>query len=1090
MLKRLSVITAVLLTALLLQFLQNKVLVGDMDLQAEVRPAAEQPADAKAYEVVLKDIAGNPIEALPQEADEVRRRLAGNARDAAIAVGEVRHDPAAHLIRVIAPAATDDLAVRQRLTGRTYSRDNEARDFWHVNLGIDLRGGVEFTCRLKNDDGQVVPADEEVVATLRSRLDERGLTEPVVSKLSNGDVQIVIPGGTRADAARTRKVLETTGRLEFREVIAEYPNRDFPSSKAGDPQCAWVSAGNGIYRFNPAVPVGTRQDLIAPKEPPPGLEPSEFLHLGPMRLSGKDVADAGETLHEGQPAVAITFSAIGAGKNFEFTSWLKESGPDGKGAGTGRLAITFDGVVKSDPKVISPSSKDCVISGRFTSDEIKDLRGVLKAGSLSVTPEILAERVVGATLGQDEISRALTTMLWCLSAIVLFLAWYYRRLGFVAISCMVVCAMLTWTTLAIFGATLTLPGIAGLILSIAMSIDTNVLIYERIREELRDDKGLPAAIEAGYNRVFLTVIDSHITTMATGLVLYLIGTGPIKGFGLTLIVGVGISLFTGIYVGRFITDFLTRKRQTLSMSSFFKPVPFGYVRLRFVSYALTLVTAIAGVSYFAFGYKLHPGQGFDRNFEIEFTGGTMVQVSFAKPLGKTEIDAALAAAWDKVPADQRDGSLLDPEGIQAQPYFAALGTNDGTSRQWVFRVRDVVGAKLERERAELERQRGEITREIERLRSATPPDMPAARKLEREQFAVLTQSIRKASDEISERTDVFKHALGSTFAGQVGAEGEEVLAAAFADNRMTIRVSTMEAASALQAGAIADRLANLGREVQVKAEGNALELSVSYADRPRPAAGAVEAKDPVATRCAQLLEQGGLAAAEARDLGAVAGSSVDALVDAAAGQRVVVAQPFPASQHFSGSVADRMKWQALIATTMALMAMMLYIAARFELAYGLGAVVSLVNVVVQTVGLITFFGIRIDMTVIAGILTVIGYAINDTIVLYDRIREYVVKMAGKPMSEILDAAIADTMPRTILTGGMVIASLVFMLIFAGDSLKGFSATLLIGILLGTYSSVFVASPLLLSFRRQALLPTDADPAQPGDAAAAKPAQQP
>ena len=172
-----------------------------------------------------------------------------------------------------------------------------------------------------------------------------------------------------------------------------------------------------------------------------------------------------------------------------------------------------------------------------------------------------------------------------------------------------------------------------------------------------------------------------------------------------------------------------------------------------------------------------------------------------------------------------------------------------------------------------------------------------------------------------------------------------------------------------------------------------------------------------------------------------------------------------------------MKWQALVAVSVALIAMMLYIAARFELAYGLGAVVSLVNVVVQTVGLVVLFGIRIDLTVIAGILTVIGYAINDTIVLYDRVREYVGKMAGQPLPKILDAAIGDTMPRTILTGGMVVASLAFMWLFAGDSLKGFSATLLIGILLGTYSSVFVASPLLLSFSRQVLTPA-VPPAEP------------
>jgi len=1064
MLKRLSVVVAVLLTALLLQFLQNKVLVGDQDLQAEIRPAAEQPAESRVFDVVLKDAAGNPIEALPQEADEVRRRLAGNARDAAIAVTEVAHDPAAHRIRVVAPATIDELALRQRLTGRTYTRGNEVREFWHVNLGIDLRGGVEFTCRLKNELGQVVPADDEVIGTLRSRLDERGLTEPVVARLSNGDVQIVIPGGTKADAARTRKVLETTGRLEFREVIAEYPNQDFPSTKAGDPTCAWTAVGNGLYRFNPRVPVGTRQDVIAPEEPPPGLEPDRFLHLGPVRVSGKDVSTAAETLHNGEPAVSITFTAIGTGKNHEFTSGIKERGD--KGAGTGRLAITFDGVVKSDPRVIEPSSRDCVISGRFTSEEIADLRGVLKAGSLAVTPEILSERVVGATLGHQEIERALVTMAWCLTAIVAFLGWYYRRLGLVALAAMGVCGMLTWTTLSIFGATLTLPGIAGLILSIAMSIDTNVLVFERIREEMKEDKGLPAAIEAGYDRAFLTILDSNLTTMATGLVLYMIGTGPIKGFGLTLIIGIAISMFSGLYLGRLLTDWLCRGRQSISLSSFFKPLPFGYVRLRMPMYILTFVTALAGMGYFAFGHKLTPGAGFDRNFDIEFTGGTMVQVGFLAEQSKDAIDQRLAAAWATVPEAQRGSSLLNPEEIQAQPYFASLAQAGTASRQWVFRVRDVEGAGLERERNELEQQRGELIREIERLRGATPPDTAGARVVERDRLNPLSARIATQSEAISQRTDAFKVAIGQAFAGAVAAEGDEVLTTSFADNRLSVAVALLEPATTLQAEEIASRLANLGRTVTAKAVGSTLELTVQYADRPRPGAGAVEAMDAIAKRCAGLLVTGGIAEADAKPLGAVAGEVVERLVDAAAAQRIVVAQPFPASQHFSGQVADRMKWQALVACSLALVAMLLYIAARFELAYGFGAAVSLLHVVIQTVGLAVLFGIRIDLTVVAAVLTVIGYAINDTIVVYDRIREYVGKMAGKPLDQVIDAAIADTMPRTVLTGGMVIVALIFMLIFAGDSLQGFCATLLIGITLGTYSSVFIASPLLLSFRRQ------------------------
>jgi SecD/SecF fusion protein len=1077
-LKRAIIIAAVIATAMLLQFLQNKVLVGEQELNAEVRTP-----EAGAYAVVFKDVAGNPVDLNDAERGELlvrlKARLAGNDRDPAIAVADVAYEPGSRQFRLAPGKDLDELALRQRVQGRPFHRPNEAKGFWAVNLGIDLRGGVEFTCRLKNDEGKVVPADDEVLGTLRSRLDERGLTEPALARLSNGDVQIVIPGGTRADAARTRKVLETTGRLEFREDLDGYPNRDWPGTEAGAPNCAWVRRPNGAFGFAPGV-YHNRQDVLVPHQTEPGLPYTRFFRLGPVAVAGKDVADAYETMQEGQNAVGINFTAIGAGKNHEFTTGVKSRGDAGNG--TGRIAITFEGEVVSNATVISPSSQSCVISGRFTKEEIDNLRTVLKAGALSVTPEILSERVVGSTLGHDEISRAVTTMLWCMSAIVLFLIWYYRRLGFVALSSMVVCATLTWTMMAVFGATLTLPGIAGLILSIAMSIDTNVLIYERIREELREDKGLAAAIEAGYDRVFLTVIDSHLTTMATGLVLWMIGSGPVKGFGLTLIVGVGISLFSGIYVGRLLTDFLCRGRQTVAMSSFFKPMPFGYVRLRFVSYALTALTAIAGIGYFAFGHKLTPGQGFERNFEIEFTGGTLVQVSFQEPVGKDAIDTALQAAWAKVPEAERGQSLLNPAEIQKQAYFANLAQATSASRQWVFRVRDVQGAGLEAERAGLEAERGGLLRELTRLREAQPPDVAAAKKQEKERIEPLSQRIREVSARISDRTDAFKRALGTAFAGKVAAEGDEVRACTWADRRLAIQVATLEPVSPLQADEIARRLTHLGREVTAKAEGQTLTLAVAFADTPKPGAGAVEAMDAVSQRCAGLLAQTGAEAAAAKDLGAVAGPIVESLVDAAASQRVVVAQPFPASQHFSGQVADRMKWQALIAVAVSLIAMMLYIAARFEMSYGLGATVSLLHVVVQTVGMIALFGVRIDLTVIAGVLTVIGYAINDTIVLYDRIRENVGKMAGRPLADVIDRAVSETMPRTILTGGGVIASLIIMLIFAGDSLHGFCATLLIGTLLGTYSSVFVAAPLLLSFKKQVLASAAAE--QQAQAAAA------
>ena len=205
---------------------------------------------------------------------------------------------------------------------------------------------------------------------------------------------------------------------------------------------------------------------------------------------------------------------------------------------------------------------------------------------------------------------------------------------------------------------------------------------------------------------------------------------------------------------------------------------------------------------------------------------------------------------------------------------------------------------------------------------------------------------------------------------------------------------------------------------------------------------------------------------QARGRAVVAFDLYNSSVIQAAKERLTVAQPFPSSEHFSGQVADQMKVRALLALAIAMLVMMVYIAARFEWAFGLGGVISLLHVVVQTVGMICLLDIRIDLTVVAALLTIIGYAINDTIVVYDRIRENLGVMSGKPLSEVINTSLAQTMPRTFLTGGCTIAALCIMLVFAGDSLTAFTATLLVGVLLGTFSSVFVAAPLLLALQRK------------------------
>ena len=1066
MLRRLLVTTAVVLAALLLLFVQNKVLVGDQDLTADLRAVDGSP---RTFAVVLKDVAGNPVDAFSEDREAIARRLAGSERISAIAVNEVVFNDADHRVRVTLKDAADEGAVRARLAGKPFARANAPRSLFHLTRGIDLRGGVEFVCRLHNDEGVTVPADEETVAILRARLDERGLTEPAVAKLSNGDIQVVIPGGTKADAASTRRVLETTGRLEFREVLDTYYG-----VRLGDPDAQVLRKPGGGYAFAPRV-YHNRGDVVIPKEPEPGEEPNVFYRLDRAALTGKDVKDAGPTLFQGDKAIHIEFTAIGAARNEEFTRMLKAKGD--RKEGTGSLAIVFDGVVKSNAHVEEPSSASCVIHGRFTDEDIENLRSALKGGSLSVTPEVLSERVVGSTLGEETIRKGLWAMGVSFVAIVLFMFWYYRGLGLVANLCLVATTYLIWAIMSMFNATVTLPGLAGLVLTIGMAVDTNILIFERIREELKAKTGMKASIEAGYDRAFLTIIDAHLTTFLTAFILYWIGSGPVKGFGLTLMIGIVVNLFSGVYIGRMLTDWWCAKREEVSMSEFFmRSWKAPYVEWRWFGYAFSVITAVAGALYFAFGHSLH-GSSFERNFDIDFTGGNMAQVIFKEELNGAKIEEIVNAAHAK---DSKNSQLLDPAELRKQPYFAEFGGGKDASRQWVFRSRDEEGGALEAKRADLEAQRGKLQREADRLRAQDKPDEVKAKALDAE-IKPLTAQITDLGNQIGNRTEAFKAQIAGAFAGLVPVEGDEIAAATWIDRTLTLRLKTLEPVGATAAAEVAVRLQKKGdsERVEVAPVDGGLEAKITYRARPNPRSEAANA-DAVTVKLAELFK----AAKDAGDeptrhgLVATAQTAYTDLVNVSAGQKITIARPYPSTEHFSGQVAAQMKWQALLAVMLSLLGILCYVAMRFEFRFGIGAVLSLFHDVVVTVGVCSLLGIRIDLTVVAAVLTIIGYSINDTIVTFDRIRELMKRNLEEvakglpviPLPQIIDDGIAQTMPRTILTTGTVILTVVVLLFFGGEALHAFSACLLIGLISGTYSSIFVASPLLLSFKGTMVLP--------------------
>ena len=1057
MLRRLIVFSIVMLVALSLMFVQNNVMVGEQELQPlmQLQPApAGAPAEERVYKITFADLSGNLVLASAHEQQAVVKRLAGNERLPKLPVKAVSEVTADHAILVTAGAEVKEDDLKRRLQGVPFKRPNDAKGMLHVEYGIDLRGGVEFICQLRNDNGDRVAADDEVMHVLRGRLDERGLTEPVVTKLSNGDVQVVIPGGTRADAARTRKVLEDTGRLEFREVLEE-----FPYVQLGAPGAKVLAKPNGGYDFAPDV-YHNRGDVIAPKRVDPGFAPTHFLRLGKAELTGKDVKEAHQTLQQGEPAVSIAFTAPGATRNEQFTQRLHQTGRFGSNVGTGRLGILFDGVVQSDPEVISPSRDQCSITGRFTQDEIDRLRTSLRAGSLTVVPEVISERVVGATLGAETVQRAVMAMLASFVAIVLFMAIYYRRLGNVANLCLAVTAILIFATLSVFSATVTLPGLAGLVLSIGMAVDTNILVFERIREELREEKGLPYAIDRGYDRAFLTIFDAHLTTFITALILYYIGSGPVKGFGLTLMIGIVINMFSGIYVGRMLTEWLCRGRETVTMAAWVPPLVLPYVRWRHGAYIFSIITGLLGAGYFAFGH-LANGGSFQRNFDIDFTGGNMVQVVFKEPQTLSAVEHAVKAAHQAQP---KEHALLDE--LRMQPYIASVGGDSSSSRQWVFRGRDEEGAVIEAQRSALEEQRSVLMRKAQELRNLTPPNEIEARKLDKEVDAK-AQEVRAAQAKITGRIREFQHQIAGAFTGVIVPEGEEIVAAAITGNQLSLTLTTIEQPSVGQANQLAVLLAKRDELAQVTATPASAPLNglvITAAWRKAPS-GLVQfqVSDPALDRLVALLGKGTLDD-QVRGQAQATFELFNAIILQAAKERLTVAQPFPASEHFSGQVADQMKLRALVAILLSLFAIMAYVAARFEFRFGIGSVVALFHDVVLTVGILSLLGVRIDLNIIAAILTIIGFSINDTIVTYDRVRENLPKMIGKTLAEVIDLSIAQTMSRTVLTTGTVLATVIVLLIFGGDALYGFSLTLVIGFTLGTYSSIFVAAPLLLTFK--------------------------
>lgn len=406
----------------------------------------------------------------------------------------------------------------------------------------DLVSGAEnnWTLAMKNQSlvAMKESAVNQAIETIRNRVDSLGVTEPVIQQHGLGQYQILVQLPGVDDPGRVKEIMQSTAMLEIRQSLGG----PYTSESEG------LSANNGML---PADAVLMRGRTSARRDAPASGE-EWYLISRSSAVSGRDLRGAEPTRDEnGRPAVRFILTAEGGRRFFSFTSAHVHDS----------LAVVLDGKVTEVATIQEPIRDEGRITGSFSEQQAQDLSMVLRSGALPASIQYREERTVGPSLGADSIRQGVTAGIIGLLAVFTFMLLYYHGAGINANLGLLLNLVILLGFLGLFGATLTLPGIAGVILTIGMGVDSNVLIFERIREELRSGKTAPSAVDQGFSRAWVTIVDTHVTTIVSAAILFLFGTGPVKGFAVTLTFGLLANLFTAVFVSRVIFDALLLRKE-------------------------------------------------------------------------------------------------------------------------------------------------------------------------------------------------------------------------------------------------------------------------------------------------------------------------------------------------------------------------------------------------------------------------------------------------------------------------------------------------------------------------------------------------
>lgn len=713
---------------------------------------------------------------------------------------------------------------------------------------IDIVGGSAFSVRIQpktDSQGEALPITkdqvDEAIRVIRSRLDPDGKKDLVIAAQGTDGILVQMPGISIQESEEVRRKLETVAKLELRQVS---PRNDEIGANG-------KSLAQRILDGEEIEP-GYRAYLEPIKDEAGNEFTKPILLKRVASLGGSDIQTAMPSASSFD-AVDVTLNNNGAEKMFNLTKNLRK--------GIDRIAIVLDDRVISAPEVKDTLSKNFVINGLNEPGEVKELINALM-NPLENPLKIEQERTVSPTLGSSFVKQGIFSGLAGLAITAIFILFYYHLAGIVALVALLINSVILFGVMAMFGFTFSLPGIAGLILTIGMAVDANVLIYERLREEIANGKSLKSAIGAAYDKAFSSILDSNLTTLIACIILIGMASGSIKGFAITLTIGLVASMFSAILGTRvlFRWGIDTGMLRKLTFLNLIKSTKFDFMGKARTAAVFSVILLFASIG--TFGVKQLSA------FGIDFTGGTLITFNLGDasvPLSKVE-------------------SILNKTQLS---------------------------------------------------RAAVPQEQ--------------------------------------TIAGS--------------GTLLTIRADSNDTDKIIEA---------LRAEIPLLGEKN---------------------------------EQN------------------QYLLDAS-------------KEIVSPTLGISFLKEALIALGVGILGIFAYIVIRFEISFAIGAIVAVLHDMIIAIGIVVMFGEQLSQIHVAAILTIAGYSINDTIIIFDRIRETVLIRTGE-VRDVMNEAINQTLSRTVLTSSTTIFTVVILAIFGGAALRDFSITILVGLIIGTYSSIFVASPIAL-----------------------------